>query len=61
MDFVTFQDSKPDIWASVTSKFLRIVNPDSASRKERAQVTEYWKDYQSCTGLFGERRGCSFI
>lgn len=26
-------------------------------RKERAKVIEYWKDYQDCYGLFGERRG----
>ncbi len=57
MDFATFQDSKSDIWAYGTNKFLRIVNPGSATRKERAQVTDYWKDYQNCAGLFGERRG----
>lgn len=57
MDFATFQDSKSDIWAYVTSRFLRIVNPDSATRKERAPVIGYWKDYQACSGLFGKRRG----
>ena len=57
MAFATFQDSKADIWAYGTDKFLRIVNPGSATRRERAQVTDYWKDYQSCAGLFGERRG----
>ena len=57
MDFATFQDSKSDIWAFGTGKFLRIVKPDSSTRRERAQVTDYWKDYQSCAGLFGERRG----
>jgi len=57
MDFATFQDSKSDIWAYGTSKFLRIVRSDSATRRERAQVTDYWKDYQKCAGLFGERRG----
>ncbi len=57
MDFTTFQDSKSDIWAFGTGKFLRIVKPDSATRKERAQVTEYWKDYQNCAELFGERHG----
>ena len=57
MDFAIFQDSKSDIWAFGTDKFLRIVEPGSASRKERAQVTEYWRDYQSCAGLFGRRWG----
>ena len=57
MDFITFQDSKADIWAYMTDRYIRIVNPDSATRRERAQVTDYWKDYQSCAGLFGERRG----
>jgi hypothetical protein len=57
MDFVTFQDSKSDIWAYMTNKYIRIVNPESATRKERAKVIEYWKDYQSCDGLFGERQG----
>lgn len=28
-----------------------------ATRKERARVTPYWKDYQDCYGLFGERQG----
>ena len=57
MDFVTFQDSKSDIWAYMTSKYIRIIQLDSATRKERAKVTEYWKDYQDCYGLFGERQG----
>ena len=57
MDFATFQHSKSDIWAFGTDKFLRIVKSDSATRRERAQVTDYWKEYQSCAGLFGERRG----
>ena len=57
MDFATFQDSKSDIWAYGTDKFLRIVNPGTATRKERAHVNEYWKGYQECAGLFGERRG----
>jgi len=57
MDFTTFQDSKADIWAYGTGKLLRIVNPDSATRRERAQVTDYWQDYQNCAGLFGGRRG----
>jgi len=57
MDFATFQDSKSDIWAYMTNKYIRIVNPESATRKERAKVTEYWKDYQDCYGLFGERQG----
>ncbi len=41
----------------MTNKYIRIVNPESATRKERAKVTEYWRDYQDCYGLFGERRG----
>lgn len=57
MDFVTFQDSKSDIWAYMTNKCIRIVNPESASRKERAKETDYWRDYQSCDELFGERQG----
>jgi hypothetical protein len=57
MDFVTFQDRKADIWAFMTSGFLRIVEPGSATRKERAQVTPYWKDYQGCAPIFGERHG----
>jgi len=57
MDFATFQDSKSDIWSYGTGKFLRIVEANSATRRERAQVTDYWKDYQSCAELFGERRG----
>ncbi len=57
MDFVTFQDSKADIWVYGTDKYIRIVNPDSATRKERAKVTDYFKDYQSCAALFGERHG----
>ena len=57
MEFANFQDSKSDIWDYMTSKYLRIIEPGSATRKERAKVTEYWKDYQDCTGLFGERLG----
>ncbi len=57
MDFVTFQDRKSDIWAYGTDKFLRIVNPETATRKERAKVTDCWKCYQDCVVLFGERRG----
>ena len=57
MDFATFQDSKPDIWSYVTGKYIRIIEPGSATRKENAKVTQYWKDYQSCAELFGERRG----
>jgi len=57
MDFVTFQDSKSDIWTFGTDKFLRIIKSGSATRRERAKVIDYWKDYQDCGGLFGERRG----
>jgi len=57
MDFMDFQDSKSDIWAYMTSKYIRIIQPGSATRKERAKVTEYWKDYQDCYELFGERQG----
>ena len=57
MDFATFQDSKSDIWAYMTDRYIRIVEASSASRKERAKVTEYWKDYQDCCELFGERMG----
>lgn len=57
MDFSTFQDMKADIWSYGTDSFLRIVKPGSATRKERAKVTDYWKDYQNCTPLFGEQRG----
>jgi hypothetical protein len=57
MDFVTFQDIKPDIWAYITDKYIRIVDAGSATRKERARVTGYWREYQSCAGLFGERLG----
>jgi len=57
MDFVTFQDSKADIWAYGTDKVLRIVETGSATRKERAKVIDYWEDYQSCARLFGERQG----
>jgi hypothetical protein len=57
MDFSTFLELKSDIWAFGTDKFLRIVNPDSATRKERAKVTDYWKDFQDCALLFGQRRG----
>jgi hypothetical protein len=57
MDFATFQDSKADMWAYMTSRYIRVIQPGSATRKERAKVTEYWRDYQDCYGLFGERRG----
>jgi len=57
MDFTTFQDCKADIWDCMTKKYIRIIQPDSATRKERAKVTGYWKDYQNCYGLFGERQG----
>ncbi|MFC1941714.1 hypothetical protein ACFLWU_00670 [Chloroflexota bacterium] len=57
MDFITFQDSKADIWAYGTGRFLRIINPTTATRKERAKVNHYWQDYQNCAGLFGERQG----
>ncbi len=57
MDFVTFQDSKSDMWAYGTGKLIRIVDSNSATRKERAKVIPYWKDYQDCAGLFGERIG----
>jgi len=57
MEFTTFQDSKSDIWAFGTGKFLRIINPGSATRRERAKVTPYWKDYQNCAELFGKQRG----
>ncbi len=57
MDFSTFQDMKADIWAFGTSKYIRIVKAGSATRKERCQETDYWKYYQNCTPLFGERRG----
>lgn len=57
MDFITFQDRKADIWAYGTGKFLRIVNPETATRKERAKVIDYWNGYQNCAVLFGERRG----
>jgi hypothetical protein len=57
MDFATFQDSKADIWDYGTNRLIRIVQPGSATRKERAQVIECWKDYQNCTGLFGVQQG----
>jgi hypothetical protein len=57
MDFVTFQDCKAEMWAFGTSKFIRIVKENSATRKERSPVTEYWKDYQNCVSLFGQRNG----
>ena len=41
----------------MTKRYIRIIQPGSATRKERAEVTEYWKDYQGCDGLFGERQG----
>lgn len=57
MDFATLEDSKADIWSYVTSKFLRIVDPSTATRKERAKPMPYWKAYQECTGLLGDRQG----
>ena len=39
------------------NRYIRIIQSGSATRKERAKVTEYWKDYQDCYGLFGERCG----
>ena len=39
------------------NRYIRIIQPGSATRKERAKETDYWRDYQSCYGLFGERRG----
>lgn len=57
MDFNTFLESKSDLWAFGTDKFIRIIDPNTATRKERAQVTDYWKDFQDCAPLFGERRG----
>ena len=57
MDLGTFQDSKSDIWAYMTRKYIRIVEAGCASRKERAKETEYWREYQNCCGLFGERQG----
>ncbi len=57
MDFTTFQDSKSDIWSYVTEKFIRIIEPGSATRKENAKATTYWKDYQDCARLFGEQYG----
>ena len=57
MDFAIFQDSKADIWNYGTDRFLRIVNPASASRRERAKVMDYWKAYQDCSGLFGIQQG----
>ena len=41
----------------MTNKYIRIIQLGSATRKERARETDYWKDYQSCDGLFGERQG----
>ena len=55
--FSIFQDSKSDIWGYITNKYIRIVNPESATRKERAKITGYWKEYQDCYGLFGDRQG----
>ncbi|MFC1943437.1 hypothetical protein ACFLWO_02515 [Chloroflexota bacterium] len=57
MDFSTFQDCKADIWEFVTGKYMRIVAPDSASRKERAKTIDYWSEYQNCAPLFGTRFG----
>jgi hypothetical protein len=57
MDYATYQECKPDIWAYMTDKFLRMVDPGTATRKERAKATDYWVDFQECTNLFGERKG----
>jgi hypothetical protein len=57
MDFTTFLEMKPDIWAYGTDNFIRIVNQDTATRKERAKVADYWKDFQDCAPLFGKRQG----
>ena len=57
MDLATFQYSKSDIWAYMTSKYIRIVEAGSATRRERAKETEYWREYHNCYGLFGERQG----
>ncbi len=57
MDFATFQVRKADMWSYGTDRYIRIISPDSATRKERAKSTEYWIVYQSCAGLFGERQG----
>ena len=57
MDFEMFQMLKPDIWTYGTNKFTRIINPDTATRKERAQVMDYWASYQKCNTLFGEQIG----
>ena len=38
-------------------RYIWIIQSGSATRKERAKETDYWKDYQSCDGLFGERCG----
>ena len=57
MDFATFHNSKADIWSYGTDRYLRIVNSATATRKERAHPTEYWKDYQDCSSLFGDRQG----
>ena len=48
---------KADIWSYGTDRFLHIVKPDSKTHKERTKVTDYWRDYQNCTPLFGERLG----
>ena len=36
MDFATFEESKADIWAYGTDRFLRIVDADSATREKSA-------------------------
>ena len=41
----------------MTNRYIRIIQLGSATRKERAKETDYWQDYQSCDGLFGERQG----
>ena len=57
MDFITFQQYKSDIWSYGTEKYIRIIEPNSATRRENAKITPYWKDYQNCAELLGERRG----
>jgi hypothetical protein len=57
MDFGIFQDSKADIWNYGTDRFLRIVNPATSTRRERAKVMDYWKTFQDCSALFGVRQG----
>jgi hypothetical protein len=57
MDYATYQECKPDIWAYMTDRFLRVVDPGTATRKERAKETDYWTDFQGCGSMFGERQG----